>query len=533
MSCFGHHLRLFSALACWSALVASIPQANAMVVRTYSAASHQRFSPFPVSPAINTNHIFSAVDLTGVGFKSTNLPTVQCTLVGRKHILFAAHYGYIINGETLTFVNAANQVVTRTCTTQTVIWKDGNQSDLVLVELNEPIDSDSGISPLPYYATAPVVGVTALGILGRKNAAPDSGNPIVGEATYDVAAELADIGGGINTMVYGFNYLTAGLGDNDCYLQSGDSGSPAFVNVSGTAALIGIHSAIDTIPGGQVNYDTLVPHYITELDAVLNPLGFRMRPHNAPATTLSGSSNVTQTTPRKAMALDYEFTIENTGSEVAGNVEIQLDFATGEGPDSVSGTGWVAYGSGDRWTIRRSSLTAAAQSTITASWTTAPSVNTLSFTVAHRSDTSGESSANEDIALGESFADWASALAQTGQGDDPDADTILNLSEYAFGGDGAVASHTFADGGPLLPVIDLASGTATCSHPERSDKAARGLAYDIEFSTDLTSWTGTTPPGFSTTTAAYDPAVPGFVQRRWSWTAGATQFARIKLTLSE
>ena len=82
-------------------------------------------------------------------------------------------------------------------------------------------------------------------------------------------------------MVYGFNYLTAGLDDDDCYLQSGDSGSPSFVQVGSQVALIGIHSAIDTIPGGQVNYDTLVPHYITELDAVLNPLGFRMRPHNA------------------------------------------------------------------------------------------------------------------------------------------------------------------------------------------------------------------------------------------------------------
>ena len=439
-------------------MVASGPLADGMVVRTYNAASHKRFDPFPTNPQINTNHIFSAVDLTGVGFKSTNLPTVQCTLVGRKHILFATHFRANIDGETLTFVNAANQVFTRTCTTQTIIHKDGNQSDLVLVELDTPIDSDTGITPLPYYATAPVVGVTPLGVIGRKNAAPDSGNPMVGEATYDVGLALADIGGGIETVVYQFDYLTAGLGANDCFLQSGDSGSPTFVNVGGTAALIGIHSAINVIPSGQENFDTFVPHYTAELDAVLNPLGFRMRPHNAPATTMSGSGAVSQTTPRKAMALDYDFTVENTGTELAGNVEIELVFASGEGPDSVSGTGWVAYGSGDRWTLRRSSLGASAQGSITASWAAAPSPNADAL-AALADELAPTAEASNPLAVALSPA--ARLEAPVALASEPNADALAAAVE--------LLAPTAVDSSPLVvapsPAARLESPVALESEP--------------------------------------------------------------------
>lgn len=538
-------LRLPAALAgCLSLLLTGVP-AGALGLRAYDATSHDRFVNFPSDLDINTGHIFNTVDLTGIGFRTNVDPTRQAALVGRQHVLFATHYRDQLNSATLSFVNADNQIITRTCGAQTIIYDGGVPTDLVLVQLNAPMDSDTGISVLPYYDEASIDN-TNLGVTGKLNGVDSSlQKPLLGKAS--VAADninlqfLQTVGGqNIVTKAYRFDYDDAPrpisrADDSDCFLESGDSGSPTFVQVGSVAALIGVHSAIDDSSAPDIiNYDTHVYDYITELDAVLNPLGYRMRPHSIPTTTLGGSGSFTTVGPRKAEALDYEYVIENSGSEVAGNAEVQFLFASGEGPDSISATGWVSYGSGDNWTLRRATFNASASSTIQVSWTAAPSTDNLAFTVTRRSDASGEVVDNESLALADSYADWSSALSLKGFGDDGDGDAVVNLIEYGLGGDPALSSRRFLDGGPLLPTIETNATTVTLSHPERSDKAERGLSYALEFSTDLAAWSSTAPAGFSSTTAAYDPEVPGFVQRRWSWDrAELRQFVRLVVGLSE
>lgn len=527
-----------------SLLLSGVP-AGALGLRVYNSTSHDRFVNFPSDLNINTGHIFSSVDLTGIGFRTNADPTRQAALVGRQHVLFATHYRDQLNSATLTFINSNNQIITRTCGAQTIIYSGGVPTDLVLVQLNAPIDSDSGIRVLPYYDAANINNAN-LGVTGKDNtsSSPDQQFPVLGKATVEldnINLQLVQTVGGqaIVTKAYRFDYANSPFppnsgDDSDCFLEVGDSGSPSFVQVGDVAALIGVHSAIIAVSGGVQNYDTHVFEYIAQLDAVLNPLGYRMRPHSIPATTLAGSGAFPTATPRKAMALDYEYTIENTGSETAGNVEIQLDFASGEGPDSVTASGWVTYGSGDRWTLRRSTLAATGGVTLQASWSAAPSTDTLEFTVTHRSDASGEVVDNESLALADSYADWASVLTLKALGDDEDGDEIVNLVEYALGGDPTVSSRDFTGGGPLLPVIGTDATTVTLTHPERTDKVVRGLGYALEFSTTLSSWNTTAPAGFSSSTVPYEPDVPGFVQRRCSWSRGSGgQFVRLVMTLSE
>lgn len=516
-----------------------------MGLRAYSPTLHKRFDPWPTNPQINGSHLFNTLDLTGIGFRTSSYPTRQCALVGRQHVLFATHYRSELTSATLTFLTADNQVVTRSCVAQTIIYDGGAPTDLVLVRLNAPIDADSGITPLPYYNAALILN-KSIGVTGKDNtsSSPDQQFPVLGSASVDldnISLQLGSKVDGVNivTSAYRFDYANSPFppnsgDDSDCFLESGDSGSPSFVGVGNVAALIGIHSAVVANAAGVENYDTHVFEYITELDAVLNPLGYRMRPHSIPATTLSGSGSVTQATPRKAMPLDYEYTLQNTGLATAGNVEIQLDFASGEGPDSVTASGWVSYGSGDRWTLRRAELAATGSVTAAVSWDAAPSVDTLSFTVTRRSDASGEVVDNESVALADSYADWASGLSLAGFGDDGDGDGVVNLIEYALGGDPIIPSRQFPGGGLLLPVLGGNAGTVTLSHPERTDKVGRGLGYALEFSSNLSTWNSTAPAGFSSSTVPYDPDVPGFVQRRWTWNRGSGgQFVRLVVTLSE
>lgn len=542
----GHALRLQAAEVCCAALVLSGSAAQAIYLRALNPSAHARFSGFPSATAINPGHIFSGTDLTGIGFRSDLYPPTQCALVTRQHVIFATHNRDKLSGRNVTFLNAAGEAVTRTCVAETIIYRDGVPTDLVLFRLNAPIDADSGISPLP-YDDAGLRRAAELGVTGRDHTAWDAIDqvPLVGRATVDKLNVEFGIGAyvgsqEIQTTMYRFTYdayTTRGSAD-DCLVAPGDSGSPSFVAVDGEAVLAGVHSYRDAVSVSPDcwNYDTDVAQYVTELDAALAPSGYRMRPLSPSADSLSGSGSFVQSAPRKAMALDFDYVLQNVGMESAGNVEVQLDFHAGEGPCSIAAPEWIIYGSGDRWILRRATLDAGGSSTIRVTWTEAPSVEQLCFTVTYRSDSGNELCCEADLALSDSMADWSIGLVEPGLDQDPDRDGLSNLIEYSFGGCPVTPSCLFADGSPLLPVVNPEAGVqrVVFSHPERSDKLERGLSYTLEFSSDLKTWTTTPPPGFTSTTVPYEPEVPGFVQRRSSWDRGkASVFTRVQLTLSE
>lgn len=518
--------------------------AQALVVRVYNATDHKRFDPFPTNPQINTSSIFSGVDLTGVGFRSSAYPTVQCALISRQHVMFATHYRSQLNNATIRFLNASNEVTDRATASMTIIQEGGVDCDLVVFQLASPIDADTGISPLPYYDGLLQLGVS-VGVLGRDNTSATASEkfPVMGTGTIaDLSSTPLDLygDGSIVSRVYRFDYSTSrspvGKTDNDCYLESGDSGSPSFVKVGGRAALMGVHTAVGQTLSSNTNFDTHVPYYVPQLDAVLNPMGYRMAPVGAAPTTLATTTSTTQSTPRKAMPLDYVYQVENTGAELTGNVEVEFQFDPAEAPASISGpAGWVTYGSGSKWTLRKATLDAAGLTSVTAHWMEAPSVNTLSFTVTRRSGTTADDVTAVDLSLAESYADWAAGLLDDGLTSDPDGDNVVNLFEYAFGGDPSLSSRVVADGSPLIGSIEENAGTVTFSYPEREDLVARGLSYTLEFSNDLTGWLDPPPPGFSSSTAEFDPPIVGFLKRSCTWPSGGAGplFLRLDVELSE
>lgn len=522
-------------------VIAPIRSAHGFEIRTYDATDHKRFDNFPSAPTVNPNQLFAAQDLSGIGWQS-NSPAVQYTLVGRQHVIFATHFANFLGGNQIQFLNSSNQVIGRTGPTLTTIQDGSSPSDLTILTLNEPIDHDQGVAPLPYFniQAGNHNGLT-IGIAGIRD---ESGNKfqVIGRdtiSTVESTSRSLDYGGAIGTLTsryMRFNYSKSSGNANEGHFEVGDSGSPTFTVVGDKAALIGIHSYVEETTFTYRNYDVFVPHYTSALDAQMAPLGYRMRPVNFSTTTLTGASTAVQPTPRQALPIDLEFAIENTGANLTGNLEVEFSFPAGQEPDSISAVGWVTYGSGTKWTLRKATLTAAESGTLTATWSAVPIIAAITPTITWRSDTVEDETSSPSITLFPSYTAWAAGLAEGELTDDPDKDQLINQIEYALGGDPESGIALLPNGDPLLPLITKAGGLATYTHPERSDKAARGLSYDPEWSPDLApaSFSTSPPAGLISSTAAYLPDVPGFVKRTITWPAtDSRQFIRLNIALSE
>ncbi|MEM9235765.1 MAG: trypsin-like serine protease [Verrucomicrobiota bacterium] len=520
-------------MASWAAFATL--NASALEIRNYNATDHDRFLGFSANPSHNPDNLFAHLDLSGVAWFVPN-PDVQFALITRQHVVFASHFLPAIGSNQIRFLDPSGQIVTRSLTVETVVDDGGTPSDVAIITLNTPIDASEDVAPLPYLDLPSGNDYESLdiGIIGwTARTGADSINDV--ENSPRIPSGL-----GLNeTRFMRFDYRPSSGGDDECYFQPNDSGSPTFVETGGKAALVGVHSYVDqqsTPPFNIRNYDAFLPHYVGEIDALIASSGYRMRPVNAASTTLGGSISIVESTPRRALPLTLEFTIENTGAETTGNLEVEFHFAAGEEPDSVTAAGWVTYGGGSKWTLRKATMDPADTEVLTASWAAAPSVDSFTPTFTWRSDTVADQSSSPVINLAPSFTDWASGLSEPGETDDPDLDMLVNLLEYAFGGDPEDGLAVLPNGEALLPTVTYSSGTVTISHPERSDKAARGLAYVPEWSTELTapSWSTTPPVGVISSTAPYAPDVPGFVRRSISWpTSEDRQFVRIGVTLNE
>jgi hypothetical protein len=70
------------------------------------------------------------------------------------------------------------------------------------------------------------------------------------------------------------NSDTPSVGNDETFIQVGDSGAPTFTVVEGKLAVLGVHWAItDSFPAtneGESTVDTFVPSYVSDLNAVLD-----------------------------------------------------------------------------------------------------------------------------------------------------------------------------------------------------------------------------------------------------------------------
>jgi hypothetical protein len=437
---------------------------------------------FPANPTINPNFLPTGLpavrlDLSGVGW-SVQDPTKQFTLVSRRHFVGANHFRPAV-GSSVRFLANDDTLHTLTIASINVMPNsDDSPSDIFLGEFTADLPAAADVLSLPYLNLATegayigealvITGKAARGGRGTVSSISDfGGDPLTG-------------GAGITTRALSFTYAPLG-GADDCHGESGD-----FAIRSGQAALVGTHTAILFALGTTTTFDTLVPHYVPELNALMEDKGFHMRKINPPATSFTAAGESLTPIVRAAKPFTYQFQITN-GSADAENLVAAFSFPGGVAVSAISASGWVDNAEG---TVRRGGLGANESATVEISFEAAPSPGLVQMGIELKSDGSPTQVFPFALTVQPSFADWASELVDQSHEGDDDGDGISNIIEYACGGD-PMESSRFVGGTnePLLPRLE-GSGQ-NFDFIRRTDAAERGLSYLIESSTDLQpdSWT--------------------------------------------
>jgi hypothetical protein len=130
----------------------------------------------------------------------------------------------------------------------------------------------------------------------------------------------------------------------------------------------------------------------------------------------------------------------------------------------------------------------------------------------------------------EQFDSWANAFSGMGSAtntmDDPDADGLNNLAEYAVGGtpdSGSSTGHSIE--------FRMVNGEVECVHPRRKDYTSRGLEYFLEVSDMLhsnTTWTlsGNSEVGSTSLDSDFDS-----VTNRISTGSQTNEFIRLRVRM--
>jgi hypothetical protein len=500
--------------------------ASAMEIRGYSAARHDRFIDFPTDPDLNPTIWFQGENYPGVGWSVSN-PQRQFALVSPQHFVMATHWG-ISPGEEICFRAPSGDLVTMTVDTTSVVMDGPNTTDLTLGRFTEPVPELSGITPFPYLnlpaesdyrkATLQIFGFTTRVARGV----------MAGFSTQNISG---------NTRMHHFLYFTEGdnFHQDDGYFVVGDSGSPSFATVNGMPGLVGIHSAVATAGTVQVNFDTTLRHYITQLNSMMSADGYSMIEATADPVLLTDTAAINPDPLRWMEPGTATFTIENPSLNTATNVVASLTFSAGNEPDSVTAPGWVIDVAGpQRWELHRATLDAETSTTLTAHWTSVPVTASLVPELEYVCDGDPHRTSLYDLEPAPSYTEWSSPLAQPDPGADPDEDSQVNLEEYAFGGDPESGVQEHSNGHLTKLTIASNSTTATLRFPVRSDAELRGLTYQLQFSNDLESWDEPNPSGFAVNYQDYVPAVPGFKESVVTFsTSEAKKFVRVKVVHDE
>jgi len=502
---------------------------HAMEIRGYQSSRHDRFLDFLTNPSWNDSAWFASRSYTGVGWMPSE-PNRQFALVSPKHVVFATHY-VPPNGTVIRFLSASGVTVDRTVAgAVTVLNNSGESTDLSLLTLSSPIEASEGITPFPYLnlQNDGAYQGTILNVFGWYGR--------VGRGVVSSIQNYSEPGVS-ETRIMSFLYPKASGDQDDGYLVGGDSGSPTFAMAGNVPALVGTHTAAGETDTDRINVDTFIPFYIAKLNALMASDGYQMTPVYPSPVTLSLAGQTTPEILRQAEAGSCKFDLRNTSSHAAGNVSLTLRFPLNMGPASLSSPGWVVSQSGPEvWELHRASLGAGVTSSITASWAKLPAVSSLVVELIHGSDESPKRLRKFDLEPAPSYAAWSDGLLEAAPGDDPDQDSVINLLEYAFGGDPEVASMDSTHGVPLMPGMITENGLAVFRFPVRSDSALRGLSYEVEYSTTLQSgsWSSTPPPGIDVTDELFDPPWEGFLQRSITFDGSSPRvFCRVRIGLDE
>lgn len=511
-------------------LFLSLAASQAIEIRSYSPARHDRFVTTGGTTLPNSNAYYDATLYTGVGYGSAES---QYALIGQEHVLFAKHYAPPTNNTyPIYFRNNSGQVYSRKVIGSTQVPNgSGGVADVIILKLSAPILPETGITPLPYLNLARETSYNNLEITMFGNTRR------AGRGVISDFANFSQAEANIQTTRRYATYYNPTLGNqDDAYAVGGDSGSPSFGIANNRPALVGLHLAAgtDEITGTKVTYDTFVPAYADAINAALAGQGYQLIPANTSPVTLT--SEISNDPLRQAGSANVGITLSNTSAtNDATNPRLELVFPSGAIPDSVTAPGWIVYSPapGD-FRLRSATLSKRSSITATISYSSVPSVSEIAIQTTYVSDGSTSTQVNYNLPVAETFAGFTAALPLKGELDDPDFDGVANLLEYAFGGNPGTNSSLAEGGYPLAPQSSGENGL-TFTYARRTDAAERGLTYENEFSATLAdgSWSTALPPGAVVSSTPFDPDVPGFEKVTATIPADGKMFVRVKVTLGE
>jgi hypothetical protein len=512
-------------------LALSLPAA-ALQIRTLSPAAHERITNFPGNPTLNPTflnpggNLANLPDLTGVGWNTSNT-VQQFTLVSPRHFVGANHFRPGV-GSVVRFLARDNTLHDYTiAATYGILNDDGSTSDVFLGELATDVVVTTGIRPLPYLNLAAENAYTgeALVVLGQP---ARGGRGTIGPVS-DFGGDPITSGSGIKTRAFTFTYGPAGSAD-DAKAEVGDSGSPSLTIRSGQLALVGTHTAVLTAFGSTTTYDTLVPHYASRLNSVMESQGYHLRKFTPDATAFTASGAGISPVIRALKPFVFRVSMTN-GAAAADNVTASFTLPVGAVLAGTTASGWIVT---NATAIRRGGLAAGETVTVDLAFSKAPVSGSFQIGLNLTSDGSAAKSFNFPLTVTPSYAEWADGLADASLAGDADGDGVGNLLEYAFGGNNREASQFLAGASPAVDLLpQFMTAPARLRFLRRQDFAARGLRQIIETSENLdsASWTTLVDTG---STAVSTPAA-GFelIELPLSDTTAARRFYRFRVELDE
>lgn len=242
-------------LVVWLAAQGSIASAE-MTLRLYDETKHDRFYVGDDKAFIGDPH-----DWSGVG-----RGTYWATMISPSFFLSANHwhqdsgslyfYKYETNDPTEVPQEHEYQIATGQQIADTDLWLgklSAPQTDVATYPILFKSDFESDYDNMEIYT------------FGLSDKTPTRRNVRLGRNNIDLVQDDPP-------WISEFVYDDPGLGADESYLQSGDSGAPSFVIFDGSPALVGIHWGIDEDPDIDYSYDTFVPAYITEINAAMATL---------------------------------------------------------------------------------------------------------------------------------------------------------------------------------------------------------------------------------------------------------------------
>ena len=255
-----------------AAIVASFgpsdPASAAMTLQAYAPEKHDRFHD-PADPA--KAFIGDPYDWSGVGRR-----TRWATMISPSYFLSAEHFHHDA-GELRFYTSNDPDAPPEVYTIESGTQIDG--SDLWLGKLTTPVGRNINYYPilaLPDHADYDDLEIYTFGLsVDRFEAAPTTvrlGRNHFDPGSIELRGDDEEPGAseGI-TFLFDFDD-PGGTGDDESYLQSGDSGGPSFVIRNGTPALVGIHWFIwedDDDPSLIGSGDSFVPAYLDQLNAAM------------------------------------------------------------------------------------------------------------------------------------------------------------------------------------------------------------------------------------------------------------------------